>query len=94
MNQVIIDKIQLTIAGKVIDLTVEQAKDLQKVLNDLWPETTITISPQPYRDAPNYPVVPWPSTPVYPTTDPYPLWTQSQVTWCEGTGNMLCISTK
>ena len=94
MNQVTIDKIQLTVAGKVIELTVEQAKDLQKVLNDLWPEMTITITPQPYREIPDG-TAPWPNTPVYPTTPVYPWWTQPTITYCQtDNSNVLCLATK
>ena len=95
MNQVTVDKIQLTIGGKVIELTIEQAKDLKKILNDLWPEQTITITPQPYRESPTYHVVPWPETPVHPTVDPYPWWTRPIITYCQSDNtNVLCLATK
>ena len=93
MNQVVIDKIRLKIGDKEVELTLDQAKDLKKVLNDLWPETTITITPQPYREIPDGNAQ-WPNAPVYPTTPVYPWWTQPLVTWCEGSGNVLCVATK
>lgn len=88
MNQVTIDKIRLQIGDQMVELTVEQAKDLKKVLNDLWPETTITVTPaQPYQP----PYIPWqPQTP-----DPYPWWTPPMIKYCQAdNSNILCLSTK
>lgn len=59
-----ITKLQLTVAGQVIDLTLEQARELKGVLEELF-KTEKQIE-----------YVPYPTTPA-PISPQYPIWVES-----------------
>ena len=70
-HPVTVKELIIKIGDKEIKLSVEDAKSLMKILEDVFGETkTITISPSA---SPTY--IPYPY-PVYPYT-PYPTWTTS-----------------
>ena len=82
-EQVKIAKINIKIAGQELELTLEQARELRGILNELWPEPVKELV---------YPPVTWPSNPPIlinkpPQTDPwktwpsYPTWSQPTVTY-------------
>lgn len=59
-----ITKLQLTVAGQVVDLTLEQARELKGVLEELFKvEKEYLLSPFP--------------NPVYPQCPQYPIWVES-----------------
>ena len=53
-----ITKIKITVAGKELELTLEEAKELKEVLVDLFPEKEVINIPQPYPVYPQ-PQEPW-----------------------------------
>ena len=59
-----IKKIVLEINGKEIELSIDEAKELQEMLGDLFGEQKYINVPQPYPVAQPYPVYPTP--PIYP----------------------------
>lgn len=66
-----IGKIEIKVAGKVLVLTLDQAKELRDILNDTFPRVTATAFP--------YPVVV--REPVYIPQPIYPHWTTTPI-WC------------
>jgi len=90
MKEVTIDKIRLTLAGQEVELTLEQAKELKNVLEDLFPaqkiETIPLPVPQPYLPPPVSPIIieRWPETP----------WWQQPTIICESGSNTLCMTAK
>ena len=68
MNKMKIKKLVIELKGKDIELSVEQAKELQAALNELFEEKVRVVKekeyiPQPYpvpRPCPVEPIYPWP----------------------------------
>ena len=81
-KQVKISKIKLSIGGKDIELTLEQAKELRNELLALWPE------PRQVDTVPIYlpPVV------IEKTERPY--WESPWMTWCEAGSDTLCMAVR
>ena len=50
-----IKKIVLSVGDKEIELTPDEAKELRKILGDLFGEKETTVVPMPYPVYPNYP---------------------------------------
>ncbi|MEM0966586.1 MAG: hypothetical protein AAGJ81_10605 [Verrucomicrobiota bacterium] len=85
-----IEKIKLTLAGQEVELTMEHAKELKSVLENLFPsqkvETIPFPVPQPYPvpAAPPIIIERWPETP----------WWQQPTITCDGESNILCMTAK
>lgn len=65
MKAVKISKIKLEIGDTIIELTLEEAKELRKILNDTFPEKHTPYQPP---IVPYVPSCPRPYNPCYPTT--------------------------
>lgn len=76
-----ITNIKITLTGKTIELTLDEAKELQKALNETFPEKEIRYIPtQPIIIERNVPIWPWrPASPMWEVT-------------CESRSNTLCLS--
>jgi len=74
-----ISKIEIKVAGKVLVLTLEQAKELRDILDEAFPKVTIQTFPVVIN---SQPVVIQP--PVVIPQPVYPHWTTTPF-WCEGT---------
>jgi hypothetical protein len=73
-DKIKVSKIVLKVGDKTVELTLEQAKEMQQILSDLFKDTPLT-SPAPiYIDRPVY--IPYRDN----TTPAYPFW-QPQF-WC------------
>lgn len=69
-DKIEISKVEIKIAGEVLKLTLQQARELKGILNDTFPEPSINIS---------YPVYVRPYTQPY-ISPLYPSWTCSTST--------------
>lgn len=89
MSTVKIEKIKLTIAGQDVEMTLEQARELRAILNELWPEPTERLVPMPQP----YPVAPYQPPIIIERWPEYPWWQQPIIT-CQSGQQTLCIAAK
>lgn len=74
-TSVTIDRVKLTISGVEFEITVQEAKDFQKALNELFPQKQIVWPTNPNRDIlPTPPIQPMrpynPNNPTWPGISP------------------------
>lgn len=77
-----IQKIEITVAGKTLNLTIEQAKKLRDILNETFP------APQPHPIIIDR-IIPAPY-PVWP--HPSPIWATTEWTATHRENEVMCIS--
>lgn len=67
----LIKKVVIELSGKDVELTLDQAKELQAALNELFGEKTRDIYiPKPHPVPEPYPVIPW-RRPYWPRPEPF-----------------------
>lgn len=85
MQSIKIERISLDLAGNKIELSIEQAKELQKILNELF--TSRPTATEKDNQIVVYPMI-YPSQPQSPTIPEFPY--QGWQTWCDNSGSLTC----
>jgi len=94
-EEVKVEKINIKVGDIEISLPLKEAKELQKLLNDLFGDKETIYVPVPYV-IPSQPIpypyyVPYPHYVPYPTypTNPYPVWVVN-TTWTGTSPSITC----
>lgn len=85
-TSVTIDRVKLTISGVEFEITVQEAKDLQKALNELFPQKQIVWPTNPNREYPSTP----PIQPMRPYNPNNPTWPGIQPIYCQSEPHSTC----
>jgi len=84
MNSVTISKIEIKVNDRIIELTLDEAKEVMKALKEIMPDTAPSV--------PYYPYVPcWPQITYYPFTPEITCYTDGNVdVKCNGSVDVKC----
>lgn len=98
MKSTRVKKLVIELSGKDVELSIEQAKELQAALNELFEEKVKVVEkerlvPQPYPVPSPYPVYPPPYRPWHPWgREPWITWSGESSSYKTVTGTQFSLS--